>query len=108
MMFCVALFIAFDANYVFASFCLSCDANGATQIVLFLLVVAVIQGAMIHFVNLHVYIYFISSKIMILCFKDTSLMMTLCSHLMLRVKFYTSFESNHEARSKREFGYPSM
>ena len=38
MMFCVALFIACDANYVFVSFCLSCDALGGTQFVLFLLV----------------------------------------------------------------------
>ena len=47
MMFSVALFIACDANYVFASFCLSCDANGATQIVLFLLVKIQASGALV-------------------------------------------------------------
>ena len=44
-MFCVALLIACNANYVFASFCLSYDANGATQIVFFLLVfLAKVEG----------------------------------------------------------------
>ena len=46
-MFCVAIFIACDANYVFESFCLSYDANGATQIVLFLLVKIHVGGALV-------------------------------------------------------------
>ena len=39
-MLCVALFIACDANSISASFPCLCDANGATQIDLFLLVLA--------------------------------------------------------------------